>query len=482
MTNTVILINTALAVLATVVLIIRMRVHPVIALLLGSIYLGLTSGLGVEATVDAIGTGFGDLMAEIGLLVSFGVLTGAVLQQAGALQRLVSALVSKVGPRKLPYALSMTAGTVLQSIFMDVIVVIIAPLARRLGDRSGKNGVPRLIGALAVGMYVGLVTVVPGTVVIAMSGALNVPLGRSLLYGLLVAVPTILVTITILEFAYRRGGWDAEKDQTAQVSDTDHADAEPSSADPADSGATDSSSGTGVAPQGSSRTPGTVTTPVAAPVAQTSLPLMFAPIVTALLLVATNAVLEIVGWSVPVLEFLGSPVIALLFALIGTILITRRAMGREQTGEALTRGFADSGQILILNGVGGSLAAVIAGVGLGDILGNYFSASFAVPLLLVWVIAAVLHLAIGSVLVSAITAAGILAPVADTIGLNPVWLVFAAGAGSLFAIHVTSNVFWLFQTMGGLTTRGTLKLITGGVSLASVVALIVIVPLAALLG
>ena len=95
---------------------------------------------------------------------------------------------------------------------------------------------------------------------------------------------------------------------------------------------------------------------------------------------------------------------------------------------------------------------------------------------MVWVVAAVLHIAVGSVTISAITSAGILAPVAPILGLDPVLLALAAGAGSLFAVHVTSNTFWLLQSLLGQTTRGTLKTCTVGVSVASVVAILLILP------
>ncbi len=118
--------------------------------------------------------------------------------------------------------------------------------------------------------------------------------------------------------------------------------------------------------------------------------------------------------------------------------------------------------------------------GLGDILGEYFTASTAAPLLVVWAIAAALHVAVGSVTISAITSAGILAPVAPIIGLDPVLIALAAGAGSLFAVHVTSNTFWLLQSLLGQSTRGALKTVTVGVSVASVVAILLILPMSAL--
>ena len=144
-------------------------------------------------------------------------------------------------------------------------------------------------------------------------------------------------------------------------------------------------------------------------------------------------------------------------------------------------GFKDAGQIFALTGVGGALAAIIAAGELGDLLTSYFGASAFAPIVLVWIIAAVLHIAVGSVTLSAMTAAGILAPVAATLGLDPILIGLAAGAGALFCIHVTSNTFWLLQMFLGQSVRGALKTVTVGVSVASIVALGVVLVLSVFL-
>jgi H+/gluconate symporter-like permease len=100
LSDTVVLINTGVAVLAVVLLIVRFRLNPVVALVLGSAYLGLSTGLGVDGTVKAITGGFGEIMAEVGLLIAFGVLTGAILQEIGAIERLVATCSS--GPARSP--------------------------------------------------------------------------------------------------------------------------------------------------------------------------------------------------------------------------------------------------------------------------------------------------------------------------------------------------------------------------------------------
>jgi GntP family gluconate:H+ symporter len=208
--------------------------------------------------------------------------------------------------------------------------------------------------------------------------------------------------------------------------------------------------------------------------------LLFAPLLTSLLLIGAGAILQILKIDLPWLQLLGEPVIALLIGLIGTCLVTRSAIGQKRVEEAIAVGFKESGQILILTGVGGSLAATVAAAGLGHILGGFFSASTVAPLLVVWAIAAVLHIAVGSVTLSAITAAGLLAPIAPVIGLDPVLLALSAGAGSLFMVHVTSNTFWLLQSLLGQSVRGALKSVTVGVSVASVVAILLILPMSLL--
>ena len=111
MSDVAVIANTAVAIIAVVVMIVRFKFNPVVSLVVGSAYLGLAVGLGVEKTIEAITTGFGDIMAEVGLLIAFGVLMGAILQQTGAIQRLVQALLKVFGPKRMPYAMSLTIAT-----------------------------------------------------------------------------------------------------------------------------------------------------------------------------------------------------------------------------------------------------------------------------------------------------------------------------------------------------------------------------------
>jgi H+/gluconate symporter-like permease len=470
MSHTAIVINTAVAIIAVVVMIVRFKFNPVVSLVVGSAYLGLAVGLGVEKTIDAIMTGFGDIMAEVGLLIAFGVLMGAILQQTGAIQRLVQSLLKLFGPKRMPYAMSLTIATLLQSIFLDVLLVISAPLGRSLAKKIGKNGTARMATAMAIGLECGIVLTVPGVGALALAGLLGVPLGKYLLFGVLLVIPTVAISVAIMSFLFNHGFWNPERDEQEFLGEDP---------EPLDDTDVETSSGTTTPddePSGGSLATKTATITRA----QTPLIVLFAPMLTSLVLIATGAILDAADIHNPIVKFISSPVIALLIGLIGTSFVGRYALGAEPIQQAIATGFKESGQILILTGVGGSLAATIKAAGLGDILGEYFTASTAAPLLVVWAIAAALHVAVGSVTISAITSAGILAPVAPVIGLDPVLIALAAGAGSLFAVHVTSNTFWLLQSLLGQSTRGALKTVTVGVSVASVVAILLILPMSVL--
>lgn len=472
---------TAAVIVGIVLMIVKLRINPVVSLVAGAMVLGLATGLGPAETTETAMQGFGDIMFEVGLLIAWGVLMGSILNETGAIRRLVNALLKVFGPRGVPYALGLTIGTALQSIFLDVLLVMSAPLARRMAPHLGKFGIAKMATAMAISLECGIVLMVPGVATMALAGLLGVPLGKMMIFGFIVIVPTIVISIAIMNFLIHRGLWNVDLDQ--QPIDDELTDSGGTGAIHDNNGDTDGDGFGGPAPadpedglvDGHGTRVGLLPHRVheveEAEEKQHSLFLLFAPMLLALVLIATGAILEMAGVTHPVIEFFSAPVVALLIGLLGTSYVARYTIGGERVEKAVVDGFRESGQILILTGAGGSLAAVIAASGMGDVLGQYFTAGSFAPLLTVWAIAALLHIAVGSVTISAITAAGLLAPVAGQIGLDPVLLALAAGAGSLFMVHVTSNTFWLLQSMLGQTTRGTLKSCSLGVSVASVVAL-----------
>lgn len=471
----------ALVIVGVVVSIVRFRQNPVISLAVGAAAVGLLTGLGPVDTVATMTRGFGEVMMEAGLLIGWGVLIGAMLNEMGAVVRLVEGLLRVFGRRGIPYALGLSFATYLQTIFVDALIVIAAPLARRIAPRLGRAGTGIVAVTFAVGLEMGIVMMVPGFAAVALAGLLGVPLGVMMLGGFAVVAPTVVVTILLMSLAFRLGFWDPARDEQLVLRD-ETAGLATVAAGAVAAGGAESAGGseTGAPQTGTPRhdvadparaSGGGVTGPVDDAPRERPLLLLFAPMLLALALIAAQAVLTVAGAEVPVLQFLGNPVIALLLAVIATGVVGRSVVGAARIERAVAKGFQDGGQIFLLTGVGGALAAVIAEGDLGEVLKGYFSASASAPLLLVWVMAAVLHIAVGSVTLSAITAAGVVAPVAATIGLDPLLIALAAGSGALFCIHVTSNTFWLLQSFLGQSVRGALKSVTVGVSLASVLAL-----------
>jgi H+/gluconate symporter-like permease len=199
------------------------------------------------------------------------------------------------------------------------------------------------------------------------------------------------------------------------------------------------------------------------------------PILLPLIMIAFGAFAELFDFSNSFIEFIGNANLALFVGLVGAYLIFRSTAGLERTRETMDEGFHTTGEILLITGVGGSLGAVIGETNLDESLGGLFSADVGAPvivaILLAWFIAAVLHLAIGSVSVAAITAAGIIAPILGSLDVAPVAVGLGIASGALFALHVNSNFFWMFKALLGLSTKGSLKTLTLATTVASLVSL-----------
>ena len=301
MSDTLIVLHTVIAILAVVLLIVVVKVDPVISLVIGTLYLGVAAGLGFEGTIGTLVQGFADIMAEVGLLIGFGVLMGMLFTAMGALQKLVALLLRILGPRRLPYAFSAALSTIFPSIYVDVQLVLASPLARSAAPRLGRNGLGMMGGALTAGILVGYVFVVPGLATVAIAGLLEVPLGTMLIYGTLIGPPTAVLTVFIYSWLLQYGLWNNAKDEAHfedMVLGSPDAVAEE------------------VREEGPAATEQQTAHHHAPP-----LYVSLAPIVVALLLIAFGAIAEATGLEAPVIAFLGDPVFALFLGLLGAYLL-----------------------------------------------------------------------------------------------------------------------------------------------------------------
>ena len=445
-------LHTAIAIILAIGLIIRFKVDPVISLLLAALYLGLASGVGFAGTIEAIAAGFGEIMAEVGLLIGFGVLIGAFLHSAGAFHRLLDVLVRMVGATRLPYALSILHSTILPSIYVDVQVVLASPVARSAAPYISRNGLPLMASSLGAGIFAGYVFVIPGLAAISIAGLLGVPLGTWLLFGIVIGPLTAIITSLIMRLILRGGLWKPESDEDVDEAMIEQEAHEIAAADADADADADAEAGR-------------------------SLPLvvLLLPILVPLILIAFGAFAELLDFSTSFIAFLGNANLALFVGLVGAYLMFRATAGINRTRDTMDEGFHTTGEILLITGVGGSLGAVIGETDLDSVLAGLFQDEAGTPvvvsILLSWFIAALLHLAIGSVSVAAITAAGIIAPILGSISVAPVVIGLAIASGAMFALQVNSNFFWMFKALLGLSTKGSLKTLTGATSIAAVVSL-----------
>jgi H+/gluconate symporter-like permease len=389
-----------------------------------------------------------------------------------------------MGATRLPYALSLLHSTILPSIYVDVQVVLASPVARSAAPYIERNGLPMMASALGAGIFAGYVFVIPGLAAISIAGLLGVPLGRWLLFGIVIGPVTAIVTTIIMRLLLRGRLWKPESDE-----DVDEAMAEQEAHElavaRAEAGAVggepravggEAGAAGGEAGPSRAEAPAVDADGGAADAAR-SLPLavLLLPILVPLLMIAFGAFAELFEFSNSFIAFLGNANLALFVGLLGAYAIFRATAGLENTRETMDEGFHTTGEILLITGVGGSLGAVIGETGLDEVLGGLFSADVGAPvlvtILLAWFIAAVLHLAIGSVSVAAITAAGILAPILGSLNVAPVVVGLAIASGALFALQVNSNFFWMFKALLGLSTKGSLKTLTVATSVASLVSL-----------
>jgi len=342
--------------------------------------------------------------------------------------------------------------TVMPSIYVDVQVVLASPVARSSAPFIGTRGLPLMSSALGAGIFCGYVFVIPGLAAISIAGLLEIKLGTWLLFGLVIGPVTAILTTLVMHQVLRSTYWKPETDE-----EVDEAMIEEEALDAEAAESQDSPLPLGV---------------------------LMLPILVPLVMIAFGAFAELFEFSTSFIAFVGNANVALFVGLVGAYLLSRHSSGAERTEHAMAAGFHTTGEILLITGVGGSLGAVISATGLDSTLGDLFSADAGAPvilsILLAWFVAAVLHLAIGSVSVAAITAAGIIAPILDSIAVSPVAVGLAIASGALFALQVNSNFFWMFKALLGLSTKGTLKTLTVVTSIASVISLPVVMVVALL--
>ncbi|MGW3128148.1 GntP family permease [Streptomyces sp. NPDC001123] len=438
-------------------LIIKARLQPFVALLAVSIAVGLLAGLSVTelfGTVqrsDAVSTvesGMGGILGHVAIIIGLGTMLGAILEVSGGAEVLAGRLLGLFGEKRAPLAMGLTGLIFGIPVFFDVGIFVLAPLVyaaaklpqdsdklRPGGTPTGKSILLYCLPLLAgLSMTHAFLPPHPGPV--AAAALLHVQLGWVILMGVVCGIPAVLA-------AWVYSAWIGRRIFVAVPQDMVEAAEEAKQAVVAEQRAA------GVEPQEK---------PV--PLA-TVLAIIGTPLV--LILAATFSSIALdpsTGRSV--LEFFGTPMVALTIALVLAyyLLGIRRGWSRKSLETVSTASLKPVGNILLVVGAGGIFGAVLKASGVAQALSDTFNGVGLPVIVLSYLISVVLRVAQGSATVAIVTTAGIVAPLLTEGHHSQAFValvIMSISAGSIFASHVNDGGFWMVAKYFGISERDTLK-------------------------
>ncbi|SNY73651.1 GntP family permease [Paractinoplanes atraurantiacus] len=435
-----------LGIIAVVLLIAWAKFHPFLALIIGSAVLGIVAGASAGDTIKSFTTGLGNTTGSVGVLIALGAMIGALLAESGGADGIVNRIVNSVSGSALPWAMAGVAALIGLPLFFEVGVVLLVPIvllvARRTDIGLLRIGIPALAG---LSVLHGLVPPHPGPLVAIAN--LNADLGLTLLFGIICAIPTVIVAGPIF------GNFIAKR-VPLQV--------------PALVGAAPAAGGTGgtttatttgddlgdvVEEKGGPR-------PTRNPGFWPAVLTVLVPIVLMLARAIAELTLDEGNGVRSALETIGEPIVALLVGvLIAMYSLGKRAgFNRQQTSAVVGGALPPVAGILLIVAAGGGFKQVLVDAGVGNVVADAAQDANINALLLGWLVAVGIRVATGSATVATITAAGIVAPLATTLDKPEVALLaLAIGSGSLFFSHVNDAGFWLVKEYFGMTVGQTIK-------------------------
>ncbi|MFI5979701.1 gluconate:H+ symporter [Streptomyces sp. NPDC051555] len=407
-----------------VLLITRLKMHAFLALTIGSLALGVLAGAPLDKTITSFTAGLGSTVAGVGVLIALGAILGKLLADSGGADEIVDTILARAKGRAMPWAMVLIASVIGLPLFFEVGIVLLIPVvllvARRGNYSLMRIGIPALAG---LSVMHGLIPPHPGPLVAI--DALHANLGVTLALGVVVAIPTVIIAGPLFSRYAARWVDIQAPEQPA-------------------------------------------TGPSGAPVDREHRPRFGATVATVLLPVALMLVKALVDIVVDdkadavqkVTDVIGSPLIALLAAVIVGMFTLGRAAGftRARLSVTVEKSLAPIAGILLIVGAGGGFKQTLIDAGVGQMILD-LSKSWSIPtLLLAWLIAVAIRLATGSATVATISAAGLVAPLAAGMPTTQTaLLVLAIGAGSLFFSHVNDAGFWLVKEYFGMSVGQTVK-------------------------
>jgi Gnt-I system high-affinity gluconate transporter len=393
------------------------KINPFLALLLVAITAGLLLGIPASKIPASIQKGFGDTLGSIVLIISMGAMLGKLVAESGAAQKIAAVLMQWFGTRYIQWALMITAFVVGIPLFYGVGFVLLVPLLFSITYQyrlpSVYIGIPMLA---ALSVTHGFLPPHPSPV--ALASQFGASIGLTLVYGLIVAIPTVIIAGPLFARSLRH--IQSQPLETFRPNDL---------------------------PQ--DQLPGTANAFITA-------------LLPVLLLAATAALPLFSITSAPVKEsftFLSDASIVLLISLIVSTYTLGLAQGKgmKQVMQYYSEAIKDITLILLIIGSAGALKQVLTDSGVSKEIAESMQYLQLPPLVLGWLIAALIRIAVGSATVAGLTAAGIIAPLVAQGGVNPNLMVLSIGAGSLVCSHVNDSGFWLFKEYFNLNMKDTFR-------------------------
>ena len=455
-------------VLLLLVLIARVRLHPALALAVAAFTLGVVSGMPLTQVPLAFSSGVGNLMGHIAIVLALGAVLGRLLAASGGATALGKLLVESCGTKGLPWALLALSMLVGMPVFFEVGLVLLMPIVAEAARRSGRPpilvGLPVLAG---LSMVHGMLPPHPAAMLAATQ--YHADLGRTILWGLAAGLPAAALAGPGLGwFLLRR--WRSQgkisAPETADEAATLFAPTLREDLRIEQIEERDEISKTSRAPQVSSAAaekPGMPMHPTPAPVGPIRAATAILLPVALIFLGSWADSLSVQGSSLNhILHFIGSPDIALLIAVLvalitlGSHIQSGRRHGRELKRKLTADSFEPIAQVLMILAAAGGLSGILRDSGAAQATVGLALGAHLPPLILAWLLAAIIRISMGSATVAMAVASSVLAPMAGHIGVRPELLVLATGSGSIIFSQLNDPGFWLIQSFFKLEVKETL--------------------------
>ena len=423
------------AILLIVFLIVKVRVHAFLALTAASFVVGIGSGMPLAKIASAYENGVGGTLGFLATIIGLGGILGKMLEESGGAERIAQTLLSALGKERVSWAMMLVGFIAGIPVFFEVGFVLLIPLIYVVAKETRINllylGVPLAVSLMAVHCMLP-----PHPAAMAISAMLGADVGKVIVYGLIVALPTAIIAGPLwIKLVCK-----SEAPDTQDAFLNEHC---------IDS-TTRELPGLGL-------TLLTILLPLLLMVGKT---------------LATNLPPESMVYSV--FTFLGTPLIALSIAVVFAYwtLGLRRGLSMPDLLAHTQKSFPPLASILLIIGAGGAFNGILVDSGVGDALAGSLTQLNMNPIVLAWLVAGLMHFAVGSATVAMISAAGMVLPMLGAHpGVSKEIICIAIGAGAIGWTHVTDSAFWVVKEYLGVSLADALKKFTLATVLASLVAL-----------